>query len=1096
MAAPVIQFKRGIFSNLPGLRAGEPGFTTDKYDLYVGIDSTTNGNKFFGSHRYWTKETTTAGSGVNLVEGTNNGTNSVTLKAPASITSDVTYTFPGAAVDQGYLRTNSSGVLSWESGVNATGVSTIAFLQATTVNVSAAATIPTLSGTTATFTNITANGGFTGNINAAGVSTVGSLQATTVNASGIVTASSLRAADLRTTGGALIPLVGIQSAGAATGIVTAFKFVGTGLDGFTVANNVATISYSGVAATTYTTSQTATATQGQTAFTFSAGYSQGFVDVYLNGIRLITGTDYTATDGSTVTLTSGATAGDEIEMVGWKSLGSVVAVNALQTTGSLNVSGITTSTGGFTGNINASGVSTASFLQATTVNASGIVTASSFSGSGAGLSAGTTPISTLDIDGATAATAVTADDLLIIDDGANGTNKKVTAQVLSNFILGGAGGATFPSINVTGIGTVSQLNATTSVVGAGLTVNGATDLNGGLDVSGGETVLSSATDSDVTSGRIVTAGASGALQDSANLTFGANGLRVTESVNVSGIITASAVFSGNLHATGVSTAAFLQATTVNASGIVTALSFSGSGSGLSAGTVPASAIDIDGAIAAAGLTSDDLFLIDDGAGGTNKKLTAQQLSNYVLGGSGGATFPAINVTGIATATFLQATTATVGAGLTVTGATDLNGGLDVSGGETVLSSATVSDLTSGRVVLAGTSGALQDNANLTFNGSTLAVTGSQTVSTNLTVSGGISGNINATGVSTVTTVSGTTATFTNITANGGFTGNINATGVSTAGFLQATTVNASGIVTASQFSGSGAGLSNSTVPVPSLNITGAGASTSVAASDVFVFQSAATGVNGKVSAQNLSNYILGGSGGATFPAINVTGIATATFLKATTATVGAGLTVTGAITGNGGASITGGETTLSSATVSDLTAGRVVLAGTSGALEDSSNLTFGANGLRVTGGANVSAASTFGSNLSVGGNVIVSGDLTVNGTTTQINTIQTTIEDTLLELQIVDGTAPSSDTNKDVGLIMNYYDTQARKAAFFWDDSATRFVLAATASESTGVVTPATYGGLEIGSLYLNDCAGASQVISCSGTTRSLENITIDGGSF
>ena len=37
---------------------------------------------------------------------------------------------------------------------------------------------------------------------------------------------------------------------------------------------------------------------------------------------------------------------------------------------------------------------------------------------------------------------------------------------------------------------------------------------------------------------------------------------------------------------------------------------------------------------------------------------------------------------------------------------------------------------------------------------------------------------------------------------------------------------------------------------------------------------------------------------------------------------------------------------------------------------------------------------------------------------------------------------------------------------------------------------------LEIGSLYVNDCAGASQVISCSGTTRSLENITIDGGSF
>ena len=37
MAAPVLQFKRGLLANLPGLRAGEPGFTTDSYDLYVGL---------------------------------------------------------------------------------------------------------------------------------------------------------------------------------------------------------------------------------------------------------------------------------------------------------------------------------------------------------------------------------------------------------------------------------------------------------------------------------------------------------------------------------------------------------------------------------------------------------------------------------------------------------------------------------------------------------------------------------------------------------------------------------------------------------------------------------------------------------------------------------------------------------------------------------------------------------------------------------------------------------------------------------------------------------------------------------------------------
>ena len=49
----------------------------------------------------------------------------------------------------------------------------------------------------------------------------------------------------------------------------------------------------------------------------------------------------------------------------------------------------------------------------------------------------------------------------------------------------------------------------------------------------------------------------------------------------------------------------------------------------------------------------------------------------------------------------------------------LRGGLNVSGAETILSSATVSDLTSTRVVYAGTSGSLEDSANLTFSSNTL-----------------------------------------------------------------------------------------------------------------------------------------------------------------------------------------------------------------------------------------------------------------------------------------------------------------------------------------------------------------------------------------
>jgi len=116
MTAPVIQFKRGLLANLPGLRAGEPGFTTDSYDLYVGIDSTTSNNKFFGSHRYWTRGTASTGSGVNFVEGTSNGTSYITLKAADSLAGVTTFTLPSADGSNGYiLTTNGSGVLSFSS---------------------------------------------------------------------------------------------------------------------------------------------------------------------------------------------------------------------------------------------------------------------------------------------------------------------------------------------------------------------------------------------------------------------------------------------------------------------------------------------------------------------------------------------------------------------------------------------------------------------------------------------------------------------------------------------------------------------------------------------------------------------------------------------------------------------------------------------------------------------------------------------------------------------------------------------------------------------------------------------------------------------
>lgn len=147
----------------------------------------------------------------------------------------------------------------------------------------------------------------------------------------------------------------------------------------------------------------------------------------------------------------------------------------------------------------------------------------------------------------------------------------------------------------------------------------------------------------------------------------------------------------------------------------------------------------------------------------------------------------------------------------------------------------------------------------------------------------------------------------------------------------------------------------------------------------------------------------------------------------------------------------------------------------------------GATSITITDSTGAVATA---SNLTVGGNLIV------NGSTTQVNTSQTTIEDQLLELGMVDGSAPSSDLNKDIGVIFNYYTASAKKAAVYWDDSSSRVVISDDVSETTGVLTAAAHAALEIGSLWVNDCAGQSQVINCSSGVRNLENITIDGGTF
>ena len=99
----------------------------------------------------------------------------------------------------------------------------------------------------------------------------------------------------------------------------------------------------------------------QTDFTFASGYTPGYMDVYINGVRLIHPDDYSASDGSTVGLTTAAADGDVLELVAYKafdvgnvetaggnfSVGQNLTVTGNSLVSHIDSSGITTSTGGF-----------------------------------------------------------------------------------------------------------------------------------------------------------------------------------------------------------------------------------------------------------------------------------------------------------------------------------------------------------------------------------------------------------------------------------------------------------------------------------------------------------------------------------------------------------------------------------------------------------------------------------------------------------------------------------------------------------------------------------------------------------------------------
>jgi hypothetical protein len=135
------------------------------------------------------------------------------------------------------------------------------------------------------------------------------------------------------------------------------------------------------------------------------------------------------------------------------------------------------------------------------------------------------------------------------------------------------------------------------------------------------------------------------------------------------------------------------------------------------------------------------------------------------------------------------------------------------------------------------------------------------------------------------------------------------------------------------------------------------------------------------------------------------------------------------------------------------------------------------------------------------GSVRIKGDLYVDGETTSVNSTTLKVKDNLIEAGLIDNGSgilipPSSDSNVDLGFVMHYYDTAAKKAALYWDDSVQRIGIASNVTESVNILSTVSWAEVEMGALWFNDCAGQSKTVTCISGERRLENITIDGGSY
>ena len=409
-----------------------------------------------------------------------------------------------------------------------------------------------------------------------------------------------------------------------------------------------------------------------------------------------------------------------------------------------------------------------------------------------------------------------------------------------------------------------------------------------------------------------------------------------------------------------------------------------------------------------------------------------------------------------------------------TGNTAIAGTLGVTG-ESTLASATISDLTDNRVVIAGTAGSLEDDANFTFNGTTLALVSDYTQ----TGTGTVTGQWNVDNLRLDGNVLSTTNTNGNLTLTPNGTGYVVISG--TNGLVIPVGTNAqqgpsvNGAIRLNSTSGQFEGYSNSNWSslggVRSVDgLTFIIAETSPGNSDDTLHFYVATGASTNKEAMTLDENTL---------AVLNTTTSTSTTTGALTVAGGVGIVenlnvggdtvLTGDLAVNGG-DITTTATTfnLVNATATTLNIGGAATAIDIGAATGTTSVN---NALSVDGNFDVGGASIFTVNATSGntetaGNIIVGGNLTVNGTTTSVNVDVLDVEDALIRLA-----SGNTSDSVDIGIVGRYND--------------------GTNDQFAGIFRDATAGEWHLFDEYI-DTDLTDNVVNMSDASFSLANLNLD----